>query len=170
MAAEALEGVRFSRLLVLRKVAPPRPCVTGSAWYECRCDCGVVKVVMAQCLRSGGTKSCGCLRKDYPRPGTPTHGMTGTPTYNSWRAMKQRCAGDDERWGGRGITICKRWLGRSGLTNFIADMGERPPGLTLDRINNDGNYEPSNCRWATPMQQTHNSRPRRMRHAATSSS
>lgn len=86
------------------------------------------------------------------------HGMTHTPTYRSWRAMKDRCTKLDHkdypRWGARGIKVCDRWL--YSFENFYKDMGDRPKGKSLDRINNEGNYEPSNCRWATPMEQSNN--------------
>lgn len=89
----------------------------------------------------------------------PMRGMKNTPTYRSWRAMKTRCLNKNHgyywRYGGRGITICQRWL--NSFSNFLADMGERPVGKTLDRINNDGNYEPTNCRWADRKTQSENS-------------
>lgn len=94
--------------------------------------------------------------------GTLRHGMHSTRTYKSWDAMKQRCLNPKQKsfpsYGGRGISICPRWMS---FESFLADMGERPSGTTIDRIDVNGNYEPSNCRWATPSQQNSNQRKRR---------
>lgn len=115
-------------------------------------------------LRKGTSRSCGCLQKEMASE-RRTHGHSrgkhwnGTPTYLSWRAMKVRCTyAKHQGWknyGGRGIKVCDRWL--NSFENFLADMKERPKGTTLDRYpDNNGNYEPGNCRWATPKQQRHN--------------
>ena len=130
------------------------------ALWRCRCACGVESVVYGTALRSG--KSTGC--SDCARPkisaARRTHGMSlREPTYLSWRSMKARClnmnAPDYPQYGGRGIKVCERWLD---FENFVEDMGVRPAGMTLDRKDGNGNYEPSNCRWADEFTQIHNKR------------
>ena len=131
----------------------------GSQCWLFICDCGNIKVIRMDNVKNGGTKSCGCSKKNNKNG--LMHGMFGTPIYYSWTSMKQRCLNSNHQaykhYGGRGIKICKRWI--NSFENFFADMGERPKGKTLDRFpNNDGNYEPKNCRWATPKQQRLNQR------------
>jgi len=152
-----IAGRRFGRLVA---VAPVN--VQGRYKWDCRCDCGALTTVDGRELRSGGTLSCGCLRRDTNR----THGCSQrTPTYRSWEHMLQRCFNPNEKhfadYGGRGITVCDRWRGTEGFANFLADMGERPPGKTVDRYpDNDGDYRPGNCRWATQKEQNANRRTR----------
>jgi hypothetical protein len=131
----------------------------------CRCDCGTEKPVRVQNLLRGNVRSCGCLRAGLHGAPIGNHGLSGHPLYNSWVAIVSRCTKPDHRdwpnYGGRGITVCARWLGASGLANFIADAGEKPsPRHSLDRIDNDGGYEPGNIRWATQKEQLANQRPR----------
>jgi hypothetical protein len=132
----------------------------GDTKWHCTCDCGTHVVVSGQVLRRGHSKSCGCLRRELAKARSTKHGMTGTPEYRSWRNMKQRCFNPRrdryEYYGGRGITPCEDWLS---FVPFFADMESRPEGCSLDRIDPNGNYEPSNCRWATSQQQRQNRRP-----------
>lgn len=137
-----------------------------SVW-ECICTCGKTTHVMGGNLTSGHTMSCGCFSNESRITRQISHGMSKTPEYCSYIGMICRCFDSKiksfENYGGRGITVCDRWLEAEdgGLLNFITDMGERPEGMTLDRIDVNGNYEPSNCRWATDGVQTFNQRVRR---------
>jgi len=145
-----LLGQRFGALIVISESPPVRK----KTFWLCRCDCGNEKPMRADGLTSGRYKSCGCDGGRFKS----THGMYNTPEYRSWVAMKTRCTnpnGDDfHLYGGRGISVCERWL--NSFENFYADMGSRPEGTTLDRKDPDGNYEPGNCRWATLAEQNSN--------------
>lgn len=147
-----LIGQRFGKLVVIAKSGDKDR--FGAIFWYCLCDCGGESVVRAANLRSGGTISCGCAQIEA----TKTHGMTKTGTFKSWESMKQRClnpkAQSYESYGGRGIKICDRWV--NSFSNFFEDMGERPDGTTLERKEVNGNYEPSNCRWATRSEQQRN--------------
>ena len=149
-------GERYGRLLVVAEVEHSKK----ARRFACLCECGTRKVVFGGNLRRGYTRSCGCLNQEE-RSKRRTHGQTCdgmfTPEYRAWRQMLARIRAKTGRnylwYGARGITVCERWLK---FENFLADMGKRPPGMTIDRKNNDGNYEPGNCRWATSYQQGHN--------------
>lgn len=156
-----LLGLKFGRMTVIAFAERAK----RKRWWLCRCDCGTQKKACHTDLLNGATKSCGCLgdvRLQQMWDATKVHGHSGkrqTPTYRSWHKMKQRCLNpnDDgyQEYGGRGITICERWLS---FENFLADMGERPKGTSIDRKDTNGNYEPFNCRWATPKEQCNNMR------------
>lgn len=145
-----ITGKRFGRLLVLQWHSTKQK----SAYWECECVCGTVKTIRGSHLRDGRIVSCRCCQN-------VTHGKTDTPTYYTWSAMIQRCGNPKNPsycwYGARGIKVCRRWLK---FENFLADMGEKPSGTSIDRVNNNKGYSPGNCRWATPKEQTNNQRPR----------
>ena len=162
-AAKNEIGNRYGRLIVVARAVGD-----GPRWWACECDCGGKKDVRGTLLRNGETASCGCLHRERSSAAAKaTHTRHGQSSgdrrgggYRCWEAMKDRCQNRASRsfpkWGGRGITVTDRW---STFEQFISDMGPRPsPKHTLDRIDNCGNYEPSNCRWALPVVQMRNRR------------
>lgn len=162
-------GERIGRLVIVAE-HPERH--NHKRRYICQCDCGREAVVASNLLTMGHTRSCGCLVIEQAvrqgRMNNIAHGHAGdggksrSPTYQSWRSAIERCRDRGNasygRYGGRGISVCGRWSGRGGFANFLADMGERPDGHTLDRIDPNGDYEPGNCRWATRIQQARENR------------
>jgi hypothetical protein len=132
----------------------------------CRCDCGALKYVQVSKLRSGWSKSCGCLQAEINAERSTKHGHKkragATKAYQVWCNMLSRCTNPNVRayqdYGARGISVCERW---QKFENFLEDMGEPPVGLTIDRVDNNKGYQADNCRWATPVEQARNRRPRK---------
>lgn len=158
-----ITGSRFGRLVVQNYDRIEK----RETLWVCLCDCGVVCTVGGRKLITGNTKSCGCLKREggIKKAVAITHGcsrrMCGhsrTAAYQAWLNMKSRCGNPKRvnfsKYGGRGIVVCQRWL--ASFQNFLDDMGEPPKGMELDRINNDGNYEPGNCKWSTETMQARN--------------
>ncbi len=160
-----LTGMKFGKLLVIKEAGS----VNNKIRWECICDCGKTHIANGSLLKTGKINTCGCSHIESARrngklaDGTANivHGLSKIPEYFVWKTMKQRCSNKNSqeyfRYGAKGVAVCERWA--NSFENFIKDMGRRPSdNHSIDRINPFGNYEPSNCRWATAYEQTHNRR------------
>lgn len=149
-----LSGQKFGRLTAVEQVSSKPVC------WKCMCDCGREAVVQSAVLASGNTRSCGCLYAESRGANKLNRGYGHTKVYDVWFQMMSRCHKPENpgypNYGGRGIEVCESW--RQGVANFVADMGEPPEGMSLERVDNNGNYEPGNCVWATRHQQQRNQR------------
>lgn len=155
-----LSGLRFGRWTVVSFTGK-----TGPTYWNCRCDCGTERKVAAGNLKKGLTTSCGCWKDEKTSDRAATHRRSNCPEYRSWYAMRQRCGNPRNvayaNYGGRGITVCERW--QHSFQAFLSDMGDKPtPAHSLDRVDNDGNYEPGNVVWASKHRQSRNKRTNRM--------
>ena len=155
-----LIGKRFGRLTVLEIASKDK---WGHYKWLCKCDCGNSIIVRGDNLKSNITASCGCLNKDLVKKRMTIHGKVKSVEYKCWSGIKARCLNENypkyKNYGGRGITVCERWLK---FENFYKDMGERQERLSLDRIDNNKGYCKENCRWATYTQQNRNKRNNKM--------
>lgn len=153
-----ISGKKFARVTAISRSANR----IGISHWKCVCDCGNEFIVSGKSLKSGNTKSCGCLKKEklIENGKLKKHGLSGSETYHTWRAMKARCYNKKtesfKNYGGRGITVCDEW--RNSFQCFYDDMGRVPKGKSIDRIDNNGNYNPSNCKYSTCKEQLNNTR------------
>jgi hypothetical protein len=162
--AKDITGVRSGRIVAL---VPTDKRKHSCVIWEAKCDCGNRLFTTARSITGRHTKSCGCLQRETAQKlgkSNTKHGLVRTPEYHSWMAMRRRCAGkggvyENRNYHERGIQVCEQWLGKNGFVNFLRDVGNKPNSSdSLDRINNDGDYEPLNVRWASPKQQGSNRR------------
>ena len=156
-----LTGKKFCRLLVVSRAENT---IDGRAKWNCKCDCGTSIIARGSNLMNGHTQSCGCLKKERTIETSVIHGKSHTKIHNLWKNMKQRCSNPDnhkyKNYGGRGIKVCDEW--NKDFQNFYDYVSQLPhygeQGYSLDRIDNDGNYEPGNVKWSTSTEQSRNRR------------
>lgn len=157
-----ISGKRFGRLIAL-SISHSKKTLNfrgTKLYWNCVCDCGNTAIIAAPNLYRGDTRSCGCYQKERAVSSNTTHGMSNSTEFDIWNSMKQRCTNPANRafrdYGGRGIRVCSRWT--ASFAHFLEDVGPRPKGMQLERMNNEKGYEPGNVRWATRIEQARNKR------------
>ena len=157
-------GLKYGRLTMLGYAGYLQYKRYRSFYWKCKCDCGTISVHHGGAIRANQITSCGCFKSEKATKMATTHGKHRTTEWNSWASMKRRCMDPKNNryylYGGIGIKVCARWLGENGFKRFLDDMGQKPTKThSIDRYPDPyGNYEPTNCRWATPVEQRHNRR------------